>query len=1107
MANTVNYIGKEVLQHVVGKLEEDIATKADSSKVYTKAEIDDKLSSHAVFVSPDDWDPETAEKDSSKVYYVGPKTDGGEDEYDVYVWDSNAKKFKLVDSSSISLEGYWHGDITEIGDGNAITGITVNADGTVSVNKEETFAKSSDVQIYKANTDAGIALDETTNTFSAKVGNGIKFYNGSIVLDYPELVEGTNIQFRKSTSGIGGQLIISATDTTYTQGTGITISSANQISVDNTIALKSDIPTIYVKSAEMSEDGKTVTFTAASGESFDIPATDTTYTQGTGIVVSTDNTISVDNTIALKSDIPTIYVKSAEMSEDGKTVTFTSASGKSFSIPVIDTEYTQGDGITISSDKKISADSTIARKTDIPTIYLKAAEITTDKKTLIITSASGVQTIIPATDTTYNQGTGISISDTNQISIDNTVALKDDIPSEYIKSASVSEDGKTLTITPNEGTAVTVPATDTTYKTGDGIDISDDNQVSVDAGKGLSFDEDSKLIVDETITDAIDNAMELDATHGVVIEDDAEAKKTTIKLDDDLYEKVSNSFELVEGSNISITQDTETQSITISAIVPEGVKGAVVSAGDGIKVVPNEDDEKIDYTVSLANEIGFIGGTSSISITDTGVDAISEQMTDTVMTANGRFLIKNINGTVLLLAERIIPSAGDNDDGVAGVDMFTISVNSQIVRTPRDGYYYQDNLKVYRYGIATPIMDSSEYYASQVGACSINMALTIKNNLGTPIEVDGVSYYGYRFVYEGDAPDDDTDIISMVTRVTAVEETVGIAKYEGSTSGNGGAIAWNADDIENAGFWNDKLSVNAPLKTSFDVEHKKIHLDVDVTGAEAGQMLMVSEDGTSAVWGTPKSEDPEAAVETLYTSSDRSINIETYVEGGVNKINFTVENSGDAVMTPARPFDKMMANNTDIVLTRNWAAIDARVFPISFPSGRIESISLFPVKFEEGCYADIAIYGNNKDTINGAERWFGMINVPFGADGMIDLTDYVSKGWIMQVTDRDGLPDIVKYRYDEEHHRVKYTFNWVVMALRTDGSDGGTLIRTFKSNFGDNSEGLTAAGFGKLINIGANGSIMNSSGFVDKLADDFDSVLNTDSMNFVTPYIQFNIVR
>lgn len=74
--------------------------------------------------------------DPSKVYYVGP-SENGADAYDVYIWSTQGGtgEYVLVDESSISLDGYWHGEATEEGDGNVVTGLVAEADGTVTVQK------------------------------------------------------------------------------------------------------------------------------------------------------------------------------------------------------------------------------------------------------------------------------------------------------------------------------------------------------------------------------------------------------------------------------------------------------------------------------------------------------------------------------------------------------------------------------------------------------------------------------------------------------------------------------------------------------------------------------------------------------------------------------------------------------------------------------------------------------------------------------------------------------------------------------------------------------------------------------------------------------------
>lgn len=109
------------------------------------------------------------------------------------------------------------------------------------------------------------------------------------------------------------------TGSNYSAGDGIDITN-NIISVDNTVAMKTDIPDVsdFVTEAEVSamipeqEDveflelvaGTNITLTeTATGIVIDAAGGGSSYTAGSGIDITND-VISVDNTVALKTDIP-----------------------------------------------------------------------------------------------------------------------------------------------------------------------------------------------------------------------------------------------------------------------------------------------------------------------------------------------------------------------------------------------------------------------------------------------------------------------------------------------------------------------------------------------------------------------------------------------------------------------------------------------------------------------------------------------------------------------------------------------------------------------------------------------------------------------------------
>ena len=180
----------------------------------------------------------------------------------------------------------------------------------------------------------------------------------------------------------------------YTAGTGISISN-DEISVDSTVvALKSDLGDELPPIAS-GDAGKVLKVNA--GETAVEWANDAsqTYTGGTGIDI-TNNVISVDNTIATKSEL---------------------FSG----------DY---DDLTDKPDLSVYAESS-----DLATVATSGDyDDLTNKPT------------IPAA---LSAGTGIDIT-SNVVSIDNTVALKSDIPAAELPTIASGDAGKALVVNSGE---------------------------------------------------------------------------------------------------------------------------------------------------------------------------------------------------------------------------------------------------------------------------------------------------------------------------------------------------------------------------------------------------------------------------------------------------------------------------------------------------------------------------------------------------------------------------------------------------------------------------------------------------------------------------------
>jgi len=263
---------------------------------------------------------------------------------------------------------------------------------------------------------------------------------------------------------------------------------------------------------------------------------------------------------------------------------------------------------------------------------------------------------------------------------------------------------------------------------------------------------------------------------------------------------------------LSAEPSTDPDTIVISA-TGGGGDPVTVSGGKGISVTPTVDPTTsvTDYEVSVSGAIGCIGGKSSVNVTASDCDAIALPMSDAFDSGNDRFIIQEdqTDHHVYLYALKTV--AGQNPaTRVDGVDMFTVTFNVNLTRSAiqsgvtQHGFYGLAGIKVLRkHSSVVTLADSSESYAAEVGAASINLTVTIQNNSGTETTIGGKAYYGYRFVYYGDAPAIDSttqlpiETIDLVSRLTSVEETVGIAEYSGTipTYTAGTAIDMTSDVV------------------------------------------------------------------------------------------------------------------------------------------------------------------------------------------------------------------------------------------------------------------------------------------------------------------------
>lgn len=229
-------------------------------------------------------------------------------------------------------------------------------------------------------------ISATDTTYTAGNGlslNGTEFSADTSVLQ-EKLTAGTNVQINGAT--------ISATDTTYSAGTGLDL-AGTQFSVDT-----SEIQEKLTAGSNIQINGTTIS------------ATDTTYTAGTGLDL-TGTEFSVDTTEI-----------------QGKLTAGSNIQIRDDVISATDTTYEAGYGLNLTGTQFSVDTSTIAELSDIPTktsdltndgsdgtdTYVESATLSNYQEKL--TAGSNItiaaDNTISATDTTYTAGTGLALTGT-----------------------------------------------------------------------------------------------------------------------------------------------------------------------------------------------------------------------------------------------------------------------------------------------------------------------------------------------------------------------------------------------------------------------------------------------------------------------------------------------------------------------------------------------------------------------------------------------------------------------------------------------------------------------------------------------------------------------
>ena len=155
-------------------------------------------------------------------------------------------------------------------------------------NKSGTFALLDDIPVAVSGVNNG------TNWTSITIGNDTY---GIPTGGSGSIVAGTGIDITNGVVSVDNTVAMKTDIPTISGGTGINVSNG-VVSVDNTVAMKTDIPTISGGTGINVSNG-VVSVDNTVAMKTDIP----TISGGTGINVS-NGVVSVDNTVAMKTDIP-----------------------------------------------------------------------------------------------------------------------------------------------------------------------------------------------------------------------------------------------------------------------------------------------------------------------------------------------------------------------------------------------------------------------------------------------------------------------------------------------------------------------------------------------------------------------------------------------------------------------------------------------------------------------------------------------------------------------------------------------------------------------------------------------------------------------------------
>ena len=194
-----------------------------------------------------------------------------DDESTYYRWDKTNSQWDFIGA----IEGYYTKEQTD-------ELLDTKQDELTPGENIAIFDESGALVIYANDTTytAGYGLELNDTEFSV---------DSSVVQD--TLVAGDNISIEDES----GSLVISAEDTTYTAGTGLNL-TGTEFSIDNsTIPTKTEVEEALDEKQDALTAGENITIEDESGDLV-ISATDTKYTAGSNVQISSQNVISATDT-------------------------------------------------------------------------------------------------------------------------------------------------------------------------------------------------------------------------------------------------------------------------------------------------------------------------------------------------------------------------------------------------------------------------------------------------------------------------------------------------------------------------------------------------------------------------------------------------------------------------------------------------------------------------------------------------------------------------------------------------------------------------------------------------------------------------------------------